>query len=75
MPLNTPPTEQPYRQPAGVQDSIDWGVFAAKFVLLHGSLPVRGEPTSEEAFHWFTVGAHAEFMGRLNPKPNTQDAP
>ena len=62
-----PCSDSEYRQPVGVQDAIDWGVFAAKFAARYGSLPRRGDSHIEEYFYWFTVGAHQEFMGRLNP--------
>jgi hypothetical protein len=54
-------------QRPGAQDAIDWGVFAAKFHERNGFLPHRQDSGHQEYFHWFTVGAHAEFMGRLNP--------
>lgn len=62
-----PCSDSEYRQPVGIQDAIDWGVFAAKFTARHGSIPRRDDPHHSEYFHWFTVGAHEEFMGRLNP--------
>jgi len=52
------------------QDEIDWNFFAEKFEKKYGFAPHRRDSGHQEYFHWFTVGAHAEFMGRLNGAQN-----
>lgn len=54
------------------QDEIDWSFFAGKFEGKYGFAPNRRDSGHQEYYHWFTVGAHAEFMGRLNSLPNAQ---
>jgi hypothetical protein len=53
------------------QDEIDWNFFAGKFEAKYGFAPHRRDSGHQEYYHWFTVGAHAEFMGRLNGAQNT----
>lgn len=57
---------------ARLQDDLDWKVFAEKFEKRNGVAPDRKNDLHSEYFHWFMVGAHAEFMGRLNVQPNTE---
>ena len=52
------------------QDALDWQVFAAAFEKRNGFVPHPMDTGHKEYFHWFTVGAHEEFMGRLTVKPN-----
>jgi hypothetical protein len=52
------------------QDEIDWNFFAGKFEAKYGFVPHRRDSGHQEYYHWFTVGAHAEFMGRLNGAQN-----
>ncbi len=56
---------------ARLQDGLDWQVFAERFNSRNGFDPSRGDKQHKEYFHWFTVGAHAEFMGRLNVQQNS----
>ena len=53
------------------QDEIDWNFFSGKFETKYGFAPHRRDSGHQECYHWFTVGAHAEFMGRLNGAQNT----
>ena len=55
------------------QDALDWQVFAAAFQKRNGFVPHTMDTGHKEYFHWFTVGAHEEFMGRLTVKPNASD--
>lgn len=55
------------------QDDLDWEVFAEKFEKRNGFMPLRRDKQHLEDFYWFTVGAHAQFMGRLEVKLNTED--
>jgi len=55
------------------QDDLDWGVFAAIFEKRNGFAPHPRDTGHQDAFHWFTVGAHEEFMGRLNVLSNVSD--
>jgi len=57
------------------QDEIDWGFFAGKFEKKYGFAPHRRDSGHQEYYHWFTVGAHAEFMGRLNGAQNNPAEP
>lgn len=52
------------------QDALDWQVFATAFEKRNGFVPHTMDTGHKEYFHWFTVGAHEEFMGRLTVKPN-----
>jgi len=52
------------------QDEIDWSFFAGKFEKKYGFAPHPRDSGHQEYYHWFTVGAHAEFMGRLNGAQN-----
>ena len=54
------------------QDEIDWSFFAGKFEKKYGFSPCRRDTGHQEYYHWFTVGAHAEFMGRLNGAQNAE---
>lgn len=55
---------------ARLQDDLDWKVFAKKFERRNGFEPNRSDRLHREYFEWFTTGAHAEYMGRLDVQPN-----
>ena len=56
---------------ARLQDDLDWKVFAKEFESRNGFAPHRRDGQHKEYFHWFTFGAHSEFMGRLKVQANT----
>ena len=51
---------------SGPQQSLDWRVFAEWFERAEGFAPNPKDTRACELFRWFTIGAHNEFMGRLN---------
>lgn len=59
------PTELEKRQFDGPQHFRDWTVFERIFREREGFHPEPRDTRAKELFHYFTAGAHEEFMGRL----------
>lgn len=59
-------TESAELQLSETQDVIDWSAFAKKFKQREGFDPNPRDSRAKELFMWFSIGAHEEYIGRLN---------
>lgn len=59
------PTHLESRQFDGPQHVRDWMAFERYFREREGFSPSPGDSRAQSLFHYFTAGAHEEFMGRL----------
>jgi hypothetical protein len=54
-------------KPSERQDETDWQRFSSVFKEHIGRLPNRRHIYVKMLYHYFTAGAHEEYVGRLNP--------